>query len=152
MSIALTDLAGHWYIVQSNFPMWLKGDKTNPTFRYTVATQKGEQGLEDLVEYQQAGKSKRIRGFDRVLNAEQTQFLWRGKGLLGLLTSVWSIVHLAPDHTWAIIAFEKTWFTPKGYDVIARQPALTLQQAQAVKTQLQQLSISEKLSPIQQPT
>ena len=29
-------LQGRWYIHFSNFPMWLKGDKTNPTFNYTI--------------------------------------------------------------------------------------------------------------------
>lgn len=32
--IDLHDLEGKWYIHQSNFPMWLKGDKTSPAFNY----------------------------------------------------------------------------------------------------------------------
>jgi hypothetical protein len=114
MHLHLQELEGRWYINQSNFPMWLKGDKTQPTFNYTVATRKGKRGLEDVVQYQKNGRSKRIRGFDQVLNAANTDFLWRGKGLLSLLSSAWVILYVSPQRDWAVIAFKKPYLHRRG--------------------------------------
>ncbi|WMX12926.1 lipocalin family protein [Aureispira sp. CCB-E] len=150
MKINLQDLEGRWYINQSNFPMWLKGNKANPTFNYTLQEKKGQKGLLDIVQYQQNGKTKSIKGYDTVLDANNRKFMWRGKGLLAMLTSKWEILHLAPDQSWAIIYFQKTLFTPNGYDVISRQKKLSLAQEQAIDTQLKQLNISTNLVTIQQ--
>lgn len=150
MPLQLTDLEGTWYINQSNFPMWLKGDKTKPTFHYSIQTKGQQEGLKDVVSYYQKGRIKQIKGFDTVLKEDNSQFLWRGKGLLALVTSQWGIAHLAPSKDWAIIYFKKTWFTPAGYDVISRYPQLSTAQFEAVEQQVQQLSIVPSLTTLQQ--
>jgi hypothetical protein len=150
MKIELQDLEGRWYINQSNFPMWLKGDKTKPSLNYSIQEKGGKKGLLDAVEYEQNGKSKSIKGFDTILDTNNTQFVWRGKGLLAILTSKWSILHLAPSKEWAIIYFQKTLFTPKGYDVISRNHVLSSEQTQAIDTQLKTLNIQVKLALIKQ--
>jgi lipocalin len=150
MKIELQELEGRWYINQSNFPMWLKGDKTKPTLNYTLQEKGGKKGLLDAVEYEQNGKAKSIQGFDSILDAHNTKFLWRGKGLLSLLTSEWSILHLAPSQEWALIYFKKTLFTPKGYDVISRSKTLSTEQIQAVDQQLKNLGIQVDLQVIKQ--
>lgn len=150
MSVQLKDLVGSWYINQSNFPMWLKGDKTNPRFYYQIATKRGQQGLLDVVSYQKNNKIHQIKGFDQVTTPDNQQFLWRGKGWLSWVTSQWSILYLAPQKDWAIIYFEKTWLTPTGYDVISRYPQLSIQQAEAVQDQLQQQAVSVVLTTIPQ--
>lgn len=35
-SLSLTALNGRWYIHLTNFPMWLKGDRTSPSFNYKI--------------------------------------------------------------------------------------------------------------------
>ena len=48
-------LYGQWYIHYSTFPMWLKGDKCQPTFHYAL----GRHGqIEDTVRYSKKGVLK----------------------------------------------------------------------------------------------
>ncbi|MFY7909455.1 MAG: hypothetical protein ACOVO2_07885 [Emticicia sp.] len=146
--INLQTLEGKWYIILSNFPMWLKGDKTNPTFNYKKAERDGVMGLTDEVRYTQNGRTKSINGFDKPLNTENTSFEWRGNGLLSLLSSKWQILYVDTIENWAIIYFEKTLFTPKGYDVICRDKQLNSLIMRKIEEKLRELKISEKLKKI----
>lgn len=148
--IALSDLEGKWYINQSNFPMWLKGEKTSPAFNYTIIKKKKGLYLADKVTYQKNGKTKSINGIDKPLDNENREFVWRGNGLLGLLKSKWEILHLDANEQWAIIFFRQTLFTPQGYDVISRQPVLSPEIAQKIETKLNELGVQQKLQPIKQ--
>lgn len=122
MKNLLHTLAGTWLIHSTNFPMWLKGDKTNPTFNYTVATDKnGAEILLDEVKYQQAGKTKTISGYDYPDEADPMAFIWRGKGILGLVKSRWRIALLDTEKQWAVVVFDRTLFTPSGMDIIGRK-------------------------------
>lgn len=145
-TITLESLEGKWYILWSNFPMWLKGDKTNPTFNYKVATKNGIKGLIDNVEYIQNGNRKSIKGFDKPLNESNTSFEWRGNGLLNLLSSKWKILYM--EDNWAIIYFEKTLFTPKGYDIIAREKNVGEEMLKKINNKLKELKITESLTKI----
>jgi lipocalin len=147
-TITLEALEGKWYILWSNFPMWLKGDKTSPTFNYKVATKNGIKGLTDNVEYLQNGIVKSIKGFDKPLNENNTSFEWRGNGLLSLLSSKWQILYFDNDENWAIIYFEKTLFTPTGYDIIAREKNLGEAALKNIKNKLKELKITENLQKI----
>ncbi len=131
-NINLQDLEGTWYIVLTNFPMWLKGDKTRPTFNYTITQHGSITGLRDEVRSWKHGKEQVIVGFDTPLDTTNRRFVWRGKGLLSLLTSRWEIVYFDTAKEWAIIHFEKTLFTPEGYDVIARRKNLSAEQGKEV--------------------
>lgn len=146
----LKNIQGRWYIVLSNFPMWLKGDKTSPSLNYTVETKGVVIGLRDEVISQKRGKQQSIVGFDTPLDSANTRFLWRGKGLLSLLTSRWEIVHLAAHGEWAIIHFEKTLFTPEGYDVIARRKQLSPEMLVDIQSALRECGITAELQPIVQ--
>lgn len=146
--INLQALEGKWYIILSNFPMWLKGDKTNPTFNYKIAERSGVIGLTDEVKYNQNGRIKSINGFDKPLNTENTSFEWRGNGLLSLLSSKWQILYLDTAEHWAIIYFEKTLFTPKGYDVICQEKQPNGLIMSKIEGKLRELNISEKLKKI----
>lgn len=146
--INLQILEGKWYIILSNFPMWLKGDKTNPTFNYKVAERDGVMGLTDEVKYTQNGRTKSINGFDKPLNTGNTSFEWRGNGLLSLLSSKWQILYVDTTENWAIIYFEKTLFTPKGYDVICREKQPNSLIMRKIEEKLRELKINEKLKKI----
>lgn len=121
----IEDLVGQWFIHLTNFPMWLKGDKTNPTFNYTLIKRNGINCLSDEVRYQKNGKVKTISGFDYTIDNQPGFFIWRGKGLLALLKSKWSVVHYNKTNEWMLIHFEKTIFTPSGFDIISRHSKLS---------------------------
>ncbi len=149
-TIPLHDLEGRWHIVLSNFPMWLKGDKTSPSLNYAVETKCAVTGLRDEVISQKRGKPQSIVGFDTPLESTNTRFLWRGKRLLSLLTSHWEIVHLEAHLQWAIIHFEKTLFTPEGYDVIARRKQLSPEMLADIQSALRECGITASLRQIAQ--
>jgi hypothetical protein len=134
--LTLQDLEGTWHIHLTNFPMWLKGDKTHPTFNYTVA----KNGLLDSVVYQKGTKMKSIVGFDTPKT--DSSFVWRGRGMLKSLKSNWKIIHMDWDRNWAIVQFDKTLFTPAGYDVIARDKVLNDNVLQAIQVKLKTLQIA----------
>ena len=141
----LKTLEGEWFIILTNFPMWQKGDKKNPTFNYEVAERDDVIGLIDKVKYTQNGRTKSINGFDKPLNAENTSFEWRGNGLLSLLSSKWQVLYLDDTENWAIIYFERTLFTPKGYDVICREKQPNNLIMRKIEEKLRELQINEKL-------
>lgn len=118
----LSHFTGLWYIVFSNFPMWTKGDKLYPTFNYSIATKNGIEGLSDEVKYEKNAKLKSIKGWDKPINKDFTKFEWRGSGLLFIAKSQWEVVYMDRSQEWMLIKFEKTLFTPAGYDVVCRDP------------------------------
>lgn len=124
MSPVMQALIGSWFVCGTTFPMWLKGTKTNPTFTYTAVERKGQWVLLDQVKYLQKGKAKTLTGYDYPSPADPAAFEWRGKGLLSLVRSQWSVRLQDPDGQWAVIWFSKTLFTPEGVDIISRQPHL----------------------------
>lgn len=148
--LSLHDLEGRWHIVLSNFPMWLRGDKTSPSLHYTIETKGAVIGLRDEVISQKRGKQQSIVGFDMPLDGTNTRFQWRGIGLLSLLTSRWEIVHLEAEKQWATIHFEKTLFTPEGYDVIARRKQLSTEMLADIQSALRECGITAPLQPIAQ--
>jgi hypothetical protein len=139
--IPLQQLEGRWFIVLSNFPMWTKGNKTNPTFNYSITSKGNDTVLLDEVKYFKNGKEKSIVGYDHPLDSGNTAFVWRGKGLLSLLKSRWEILHLDSSGKWMIIHFQKTLFTPEGYDVVSRNETLTEEEVKAVSERLKALGI-----------
>lgn len=145
----LFQLEGKWFIVMSNFPMWLKGDKDSPSFNYAVVKRKNGMFLSDRVSYFQKGKEKEINGFDKVISADNSEFIWRGRGILKLLKSRWEVLYMDPKNQWAIIYFEKTLFTPEGYDVISRHKSPDAD-FEAINYKLDELGVKSELRPINQ--
>ena len=130
-------LIGTWFICSTNFPMWTKGDKLNPTFNYTLEERKGETVLFDEVKYTQKGKQKSIKGYDHHDKNDPAKFIWRGKGLLFIAKSKWQVVLKDPKGNWAVIHFSKTLFTPEGVDVICRKPQLEKSEFMEIKKQME---------------
>lgn len=144
MTPALYWLTGTWFIISSNFPMWLKGDKTHPTFTYTLVGQGEQQKLLDVVRYSKNGKIRKITGYDNLQDEEKMTFVWRGKGWLFFAESNWQIRLVDPDKKWAVIWFSKTLFTPEGVDIISRSNALTDAELAHIKSLMQQDEILKK--------
>ena len=140
MDKILQTLVGTWFICCTDFPMWLKGNKTNPTFNYTLVAHR-ENVLLDEVKYLKNGKPKTITGFDYQDKTDKTAFVWKGKGLLSLLKSQWKVALLDASGQWAVIWFSKTLFTPEGVDVISRTPTLSVDQLREIKGKMSQDSL-----------
>jgi len=149
-NLQLEHLEGKWYINMSDFPMWLRGDKTNPTFNYTVQNIGGIICLKDEVIYLKNNKLKSIRGFDYLTDNSCLKYVWRGEGILKLLQSYWEIMFFDFTESWAIINFQKTLFTPKGYDVISRCKQLNSRMSENIYKKLTEMKIDSRLTIIKQ--
>ncbi|EOH96005.1 hypothetical protein [Enterococcus pallens] len=115
MGNTVRDIQGKWLIQASNFPMWLSGKRLNPSITYQAIPNEPEKLL-DLVEYQkQNGKQKSIVGIDTIVSKG---FEWRGKGLLKVLRSHWSVAGM--NEKLLVIRFEASLVTPAGVDVLVR--------------------------------
>lgn len=135
-SLQQADYIGEWHVLFTDFPMWLGGRRRKPRFIYEAGIRGGRQGLLDTVRYEQGGRTREIKGFDYVLDAQYTRFCWRGNGIMSLLRSNWRLIYISEDKSWAIIRFRKTLFTPDGVDLISRNP---LPDAQLLETMRQAL-------------
>lgn len=111
----LPQLEGTWEIKGTTFPMWLSNKRKNPQITYKK-TEKNAVELLDLVEYEAKGKTKQIKGIDRLAGE---QFIWRGIGVLKVLSSRWQVVTIKGDVL--VIRFEKSLVTPAGVDVLIRK-------------------------------
>lgn len=133
---SIYELAGTWHIIESTFPMWLKGDKLNPTLNYSIAERKGKEAMLDEVKYTKNGKTKTITGYDYPDENSPNTYIWRGKGLLGLLKSEWEVVLADPNGQWLVSWFDKTPFTPEGVEIISRKPTLPAEVIEEIKRKL----------------
>ena len=111
-------LPGVWSIGATNFPMWLRGDRLGPTFGYELLRE-SPLTLRDTVSYfTREGEEKSILGVDRYRHGE---FVWRGRGLLSLFRSRWTVAGIDDEERFAVIRFSKTLATPAGTDIIVPQ-------------------------------
>lgn len=113
-------LPGSWNVRSTNFPMWLTHERKSPRFTYSLVSE-NPLTLRDDVSYLTADNvEKHILGVDKW---QHEGFVWRGKGLLTIARSRWSIVGANDDSTVLAIRFEKSLFTPAGLDIIVRESA-----------------------------
>ena len=137
-------LSGTWFIISTNFPMWLDGSKTNPTFNYTITEKKGKTFLIDEVKYIKKGETKTIKGFDYLDPNNDKAFTWRGKEFLAIAKSHWEVKLLDDKSEWAVIWFSKTLFTPEGVDIISKKPQLDKSLIEEIKTKMLADSVLKK--------
>ena len=114
-----TQLDSTWEIKGTNFPMWLTDKRKNPRITYK-RTEKNAVELLDLVEYEVNDKTKQIKGIDRLVG---DQFVWRGIGIMRILSSRWHVVTIKGDVL--VIRFEKSFITPAGVDILIRRGSRT---------------------------
>lgn len=126
---------GEWHVLGTTFPMWKKGNRLNPRFRYSPL----EAGLwKDEVFFEKPdGKTAVIRGKDRLLGENPPRFKWRGNGLLAIAVSRWQIDQVSSTGDRMLISFEKTLFTPAGADLISREKTLPETEKQAAFAEFQ---------------
>ena len=147
-----------WKIVITFQPVVLNGDRNRPRliFSNLIGT---ECDLHTLRLNRQCGESrssykneklKHIEGFDKSTNENNTTFLWKGSGILAAFKSRWEIIAWNDEQHWAIMHFEKTAFTPEGYDLFSRQKQLSDEARTAIEQKLTELGLKDKLRPIAQ--
>ena len=110
-------LPGDWYVAASNFPMWLNGERTRPRFSYGLVS-RDPLVLSDEVTYVDAeGEPQSIIGTD---SWQHDEFVWRGKRLLKLVASRWSVDGMSDDASVLTIRFAKSLVSPSGIDIVVR--------------------------------
>lgn len=97
--------------------MWLTGEKLEPRFTYELVTE-SPLVLSDDVSYVEEGEEKHILGQDTLRGDE---FVWRGRKLLRLVSSRWSVAGVSDDGDIAVVRFSKSLATPAGVDIIVRE-------------------------------
>lgn len=111
---SLSFLEGSWIIKATNFPMWTSKKRKNPTIVYNKLSEQPPKFL-DTVRYETKYSTKKIIGIDTY---HSNKFIWRGKGILKILKSEWSILELT--ETILVIRFERSLVTPAGIDILVR--------------------------------
>jgi len=112
-------LPGSWTVAATNFPMWLRGDRSQPRFSYEVVSREPLVLSDDVSWIDTAsGQEKHLLGTDTLRHEE---FVWRGKGMLRFASSHWTVAGATDDATVAAIRFSKSAVTPAGIDIIVRE-------------------------------
>ncbi len=143
-SVAL--LEGKWFVVATNFPMWLEAKNTEPNFNYTnFREKKGKLVFDDCVLYSKNKSPKKIKGKDKQKNNEELKFSWRGKGLLALFKSNWRVIASDKEGRWIAIYSTKTLVSPEGVDIIARKKDLSEHEIKAIIAHLEKSYIKKPI-------
>jgi hypothetical protein len=107
-------LPGRWTIRATNFPMWLSGERRDPSFEYGLLSESPLTLSDEVGFLDPDGKRKIIRGTDRW---NGTGFTWRMKGIAGLfIRSHWQVAGVRQGLL--VIRFDKSIATPGGVDVV----------------------------------
>jgi hypothetical protein len=113
-------LPGSWTVAATNFPMWLSGTRVDPVLNYELMRESPLR-LKDTVRYStDTGEPKSIVGVD---SARGGSFTWRGRGLLKLFASHWSVTGVNESRTVLAIQYDRTIATPAGIDIVVRADA-----------------------------
>lgn len=98
--------------------MWLKPNRQSPTFAYGLRSS-DPLSFDDTVSwFTRSGVEKRLVGVDTVT---ANGLRWRGRGLLSLVSSDWSIAGVSEEEDLMAIRFARTIATPAGVDVLVRE-------------------------------
>ena len=110
---------GTWRIRATNSPLWLTGERTSPTYSYTIVSSDPLRLTVDARWLAADGSEKHLPGTVRWKNGV---FVWRGRWLRSFLRSRWAITGSSDDgNIVVIIRFDKSAVTPRGIDVIVRE-------------------------------
>lgn len=137
-------LEGTWYLIQSNFPMWIKGDNINPVVNYSIVEQNDEQVLSVQLNYLHKGKVKTIQGYDYPHPARLNTYKWRDNRFFNLFSGRWEVRLADPNGNWAVSWYSGTPFTPKAVEIMSRSPKLDTETLEAIKAAMYN---DEKLKP-----
>ncbi|MBS1634338.1 MAG: hypothetical protein JST26_00355 [Bacteroidetes bacterium] len=134
MRHVISVLEGTWCVISSSLPMWLNGDRTQPSFTYTHIKIHGQDVLLDETMYYKNGKCRVITGIDYPRRNKTFGFVWRHK-FLPFIKSKWEVVFMNEHEQWAVIYFGATFFTPAGVDIISKGN-MTVDQLKRIKAEM----------------
>jgi hypothetical protein len=110
-------LPGRWMVKATNFPMWLSGERREPSFEYVLLRTEPLVLGDEVTYVEPDGKIKSIRGIDRW---NGRGFTWKMNGLRGLFVkSRWEIAGVRQGLV--VLRFDKSAVTPAGVDVIVAE-------------------------------
>ncbi|MCU1406471.1 MAG: hypothetical protein JWQ43_2774 [Glaciihabitans sp.] len=132
-------LPGRWNIVASNFPMWLRGERSDPAFTYGLVSSSPLVLSDDVSWVTASGETKHLLGVDRWRG---NGFRWRGKGLLRAVSTHWGVPGLSAAGTIAVVRFSKSLVSPAGIDIIVREGADLLEPRAAVASESKRFGIT----------
>lgn len=139
-------LEGKWFVVATNFPMWLESKNTNPNFNYTNFKEKnGKLIFDDCVMYSKNKSPKKIKGKDKQKNSDELKFFWRGNGLLGLFKSKWKVIASDNEGRWIAIYSSRTLVSPEGVDIVARNKNLSESEIKGIISHLDKAFIKKPI-------
>ena len=107
-------LPGRWTVKATNFPVWLSGERRDPSFEYVVLRDDPLVLADEVTYLDPDGKTKSIRGVDR----------WNGRGFTRKLTGLRGVVAKGQWEVAGVrqgllvLRFEQSVVTPAGIDVI----------------------------------
>lgn len=131
-------VSGTWYVVRTSLPFWRR--RTDPSVTYAPLP---DGRVVDTVRYLSRGRPKLVVGVD-VPDGEE--WVWRGITPLTRLTSSrWQVVQAQDE--WALTHFEKTLFTPEGWDVYCRAPQVTASSEEALHKALARHDVPDLFAP-----
>jgi hypothetical protein len=139
-------LEGKWYVVATNFPMWLDSKNADPNFNYTNFREKnGKLIFDDCVMYSKNKSPKQIKGKDKQKRSDELKFAWRGKGLLVLFKSNWRVIASDKEGRWIAIYSTKTLVSPEGVDIIARKKNLSESEINGIISHLEKTFVKKPI-------
>lgn len=113
-----------WIVTHSTLSMWRTARNVRITYKPLAPTAAGHARVDDLVEYERdSGKGgiKTVAGVDTACGPgdESGTWDWRGKGLLGFVTSHWEVLGWGErgGERWVVTWFAPTLFTKEGVDL-----------------------------------
>lgn len=122
-----------WTVTHSTLSMWRTARNVRITYKPLAPSGTGDSArprVDDLVEYEKSsgkGGVKTVSGVDTASAsgaAATGSWDWRGKGLLGFVTSHWEVLGWGERDTveggkerWAVTWFAPTLFTKEGVDL-----------------------------------
>ena len=111
-------VSGTWYVVRTTLPFWRT--RQNPSVTYAPLP---DGRVADTVRYTRRGGGVRlVHGVDEPCG--DGDWRWRGVTPLTRLTSSrWRVLDATDE--WAVTHFDRTLFTPEGWDVYARTASLS---------------------------
>ncbi|PSR85604.1 hypothetical protein BD289DRAFT_474213 [Coniella lustricola] len=157
-----------WSVTHSTLAMWRSARNLRITYSPLPPSPPSTEGprprIDDLVEYEKSsgkGGLKTVAGIDTACGSSDTgSWDWRGKGLLGFVTSHWEIVGWGEREvegssgeveSWVVTWFAPTLFTKEGLDLYSsRKEGMSPKLAEEIIAKLKELDAPEVVEMVKQ--
>jgi hypothetical protein len=111
-------LPGSWRLAATNSPRWLSGKRSAPKFSYSVVEGSPLVIASDVAYRNPTGEEKHVRGTN---SYRSDHFLWRGEGLLSLISRRWTAARSNSDPSVLATRFATSLMESGGIDILVRE-------------------------------